>query len=85
MPDENKFQALTDAHFVVRRTCLRCAHFMRFQTGAEWGTCGLITYEHLKHTGPPRNASVPVDGSCPEHKFRESAKAELGAHQRFIE
>lgn len=83
MPDENKIQALTNAGFVVRRTCLRCVHFKK--TIGYWGTCNITPYGHLKHSGPPRCASVPSDGSCPRHELDNSAETFLGAHIRFIE
>ena len=67
MPDPNKFQALTDAHYKVKRTCLRCVHFVKGH--GMWGTCRQITYEHAKHTPTetPRQVSVTVDGWCPHH------------------
>jgi len=83
MPDENKLSALEEAGFQVKRTCYRCGFFDAGARG--WGTCRKITYEHKKHTGKPRQASVPVDGWCPHHETWTEAKALLGAHRRFIE
>ena len=85
MPDENKLQALDDAHFKVKRTCLRCAHFS--QGAGLWGTCRLISYEHTKHTtvDNPRQASVPVDGWCPRHETWLEAESLLQGHRRFVE
>ncbi len=83
MPDENKLQALEDAGFQVKRTCLRCAHFDAGR--ANWGTCRKISYEHKKHTGEPRQASVPADGWCPQHETWLEAKALLKGHAKFME
>lgn len=84
MPDLNKLEALDSAGFMIRPTCLRCEHF---DEGANaWGTCRKITYEHLKHTSDdkPRQASVPVDGWCPQYSERYEAVALLGAHRAFF-
>jgi len=89
MPDKNKLEALTEAGFQVKKTCLRCASFD--QGGSFWGTCRKIRYQHLKHTAPhdePKRgfkASVPVDGWCPQHETWLEAKALLGAHSEFME
>jgi hypothetical protein len=85
MPDENKLQALEDAHFQVKRTCNRCAFFD--EGGLGWGTCRKITYEHKKHTKSekPRQASVPIDGWCPQHETWLEAEALLGGHRKFVE
>lgn len=88
MPDENKLRALDSSGFVVKRTCLRCVHFQAYKPlSREWGTCQKINYEHLKHTATetPRFASVPIDGSCPNHEFGDEQRRSLGGHQRFIE
>ena len=84
MPDPNKFEALRKAGFKVRPTCRRCVHF---SGGSGWGTCAKIPYDHLKHTGPARYASVPVDGWCPSHKFHKyhNLKHPLGAHEEFVD
>ena len=83
MPDENKLQALEDAGFQVKRTCYRCAHFDG--GGRGWGTCRKITYDHKKHTGESRQASVPVDGWCPENAPWLEAEALLKVHRKFVE
>jgi len=83
MPDENKLRALKEADFQVRRVCYRCAFFDEGARG--WGTCRKITYEHRKHTGAPRQASVPVDGWCPQQETWLEAEALLGEHRRFNE
>lgn len=86
MPDENKLKALADAGFIIQRTCSRCVHFrVGHPMQQSWGTCALISYVHLKHTGAPRQASVPGDGSCPRHEFAHDAVDDLGAHARFIQ
>lgn len=88
MPDKNKFEALAEAGFQVKLTCLRCAHFVEGANG--WGTCWKIRYQHLKHTSPyddPKGfrASVPVDGWCPQHEVHYGKQVLLGAHQEFVE
>ena len=83
MPDENKLQSLEDAGFQVKRTCYRCAHFDEGARG--WGTCRKIIYEHKKHTGAPRQASVPVDGWCSQNEVRTEAQALLKGHSKFME
>ncbi len=85
MPDENKLQALSDAGFVVKRTCLRCSHFEAGR--GMWGTCRLNVYEHGKHTSTdtPRQASVPFDGCCSKHTMAPAMEALLRGHHRFLE
>lgn len=63
--DANKQRKLVEIGFTIPATCGLCEHFMA-APGAEWGVCKNHQYEHLKHTGPPRDLSVPRSGSCPD-------------------
>lgn len=83
MPDANKFAKLREIGYTIRVTCGICQHGC-FKGMAEWGTCDLHQYEHLKHTGPARGVSVVRYGSCPQGVLSTS-KADLGAHREFLE
>ena len=85
MPDESKFTALREAGYQIKATCLFCVHG-KFPHGSLWGECQRHQYEHGKHTGGSRNASVLGLGSCPQ--FEEDtvkvAVLGLGAHTEFL-
>lgn len=82
MPDPSKFRALKSADFSIPPTCARCGFFVKGANG--WGTCRVIPYQHEKHTGDTRFASVPADGTCPGFTRCESEIAKLGAHVEFF-
>ena len=82
MPDKNKMQALRDAGFCVLQTCSLCGYFIKGANG--WGTCKAISYQHLKHTGDIRFASVPNQGHCNRFVEFASEVGKLGAHQEFF-
>lgn len=82
MPDPNKFDALRESGYTIPVTCGLCVHgHFPFADGM-WGTCGVIKYEHLKHTGPQREASIVRYGTCPKAKL--SVGVQFGAHQEFF-
>jgi len=83
MPDKNKMKALEDAGFKIQPTCRICSHFS--DKGWFWGTCREITYIHTKHTGDPREASVPRIGHCPKFYLDEKRAASLNAHLSFLQ
>lgn len=85
MPDENKLAALEAAGFKVRPACASCVYFSA-GVMPDWGTCSITSYDHKKHRGPSRDASVPSIGWC--HRYvKDDAKlaALAGAHVRFYD
>ena len=84
MPDPNKFQALRDAGYTIPVTCDLCVHSTFPSTGSMWGTCEKIKYQHEKHTGPARDASIIRSGTCPMAALRVQ-RGVFGAHQEFIQ
>lgn len=85
MPDPNKLQALRESGFKVRPNCSYC-RFFRIGNRPSWGTCEKIPYEHQKHSGPARHASVPATGVCPAVKvIQEAVESHLGSHAEFFE
>lgn len=83
MPDENKFQALRDAGYSIPVTCGICVHGHFPTKDALWGTCGKIKYQHLKHTGPDREASIVRLGSCPSAALSQIVN--FGHHSEFLD
>ena len=84
MPDENKFRALRTAGFRIVPTCASCAYFNRTDDRSRgdplaWGTCRLVRYEHAKHSGSIREASVRADGQCHSHAATSRAAEDLRA------
>lgn len=61
--DANKLARLEDIGYSIQPTCGLCVHFFA-PPGGEFGECDLYSYEHQKHTGPPRKLSVNRHGSC---------------------
>lgn len=62
--DGNKRAELAAIGFKALPTCSTCVHG---KIAGDWGTCGLHEYVHLKHSGPPREMSVPRTGWCMSH------------------
>lgn len=72
MPDPAKIEALQAAGYKILPVCLTCKHLNPAGPRSRaWGTCQLVSYEHGKHTGEPRKATVHVAGSCDKHEMRD--------------
>ncbi len=82
--DANKLGELRTIGYKIPKTCGLCRHGV-FVGANDWGGCAIRTYEHLKHTGPPRQLSIYVGGSCPD-KFepKEQVANILGAYHEFL-
>ena len=63
MPDINKIRALQNAEFRLRLGCHFCIH-STLKPIRDWGTSGKISYQHEKHTGEARQASIHRSGYC---------------------
>jgi hypothetical protein len=61
--DANKLERLKEIGYSIQPTCGLCVHFFA-PSGGEFGECDLYSYEHLKHSGPPRKLSVHRNGGC---------------------
>lgn len=83
MPDPNKLKVLKEAGYIVRPSCDSCEHFIIGTN--KWGTCGVIKYQHSKHTGDPRNASVRRDGWCPKYNCVSSTDLEISGFEIFLQ
>jgi hypothetical protein len=83
--DENKAQALRDAGYRVRGCCSLCQNKNFPKPRADWGTCKVNLYDHKKHTGEPREASVHRTGWCPNFVMEEGAEAQFGKYSEFVE
>ena len=82
--DQNKLNELRTIGFRIPKTCGLCKHGV-FVGASDWGTCAVRTYEHLKHSGPPRQLSVYRGGSCPDKFDVDPARvAQLGAWAEFV-
>jgi len=81
--DANKLEVLRDLPFIVHRVCGLCRHGS-FAPNTNWGTCGRTQYEHKKHTGPARQLSIVLFGSCARFEADQQKKEQLGAYQEFL-
>lgn len=79
--DKNKLTVLREAGYTIPN----CVHG-QFDGGGLFGTCVVRTYQHLKHTGEPRQLSVFAHGGC-EEKFdlRPEIDSMLGAWAEFLD
>lgn len=79
--DAEKRRVLIQIGYEIPPSCGMCKH-ADITPGSDFGTCGLHTYEHEKHTGPARQLSINRHGRCPQfepeglkymalHGFRE--------------
>ncbi len=76
MPDPSKLAALGSAGYRLRDICGICVQ-ARFPSPTDWGTCSKIAYEHGKHVGAPRQASIHRSGWCPAFDPDPAKKADL--------
>ena len=83
MPDINKMDALHKAGYNVPVTCGLCVHGNFDQGFSMWGTCGVIHYDHAKHTGPDRDASIVRCGTCPQAVLDRDLINQFGSHREF--
>lgn len=74
MPDLNKLAALEAKGFKIVASCGLCQHASFGNT--DWGTCSLITYQHLKHKGI-REASIHKAGCCPQYQIKPQKMEDL--------
>ena len=80
--DANKLKVLREIGYKVQRTCGNCSH-SRFPND-DWGTCGVWSYQHLKHSTDVRDLSIHRDGVCGHHEYDEAATVVLGAYREFV-
>ena len=76
--DQNKNEALARAGYRIPPSCGLCVH-ARLASGSAWGTCKVIPYEHLKHSGPQREASIWRGGVCDAFSAAADLVRQLGA------
>ena len=80
--DANKLKVLREIGYAIQKTCGNCLH-ATFPSN-DWGTCGIWTYQHEKHTGDVRELSINKDGVCPHHEVDEASSVVLGAFREFL-
>ena len=85
--DANKLKKLKEIGYVIPETCDTCLH-AEIKPGQDFGECGLITYDHLKHTKPVHELSIYRGGNCIGKGFYEldpEAAKRLGDWAQFLE
>jgi len=75
MSDANKIAKLNEIGYRVQACCRICKH-AAFAPYGDFGSCGVHSYNHAKHTANPRKLSVHQGGVC--SKFTINAKKEEG-------
>jgi len=84
--DANKIDMLRESHYTVGKCCALCASFRPGVKSPLWGTCKRHLYQHGKHTGDRREASVMACGSCPSFDVDDArATALLGRYRCLLE
>jgi hypothetical protein len=94
MPDLNKFQKLRSVGYQIRGCCSLCVHgnfggdgrpnmTKQGYPGYGWGSCGLHTYQHAKHTAV-RGTSIHHSGWCPSFELADMIRATLGSFTEFM-
>lgn len=82
--DENKLKVLKESGYTVFKSCGLCEHF-RSGIGVNFGTCKIQIYDHLKHSGPPREISVTEYGGCQKWEPNSlNFYGTLGTYVQFI-
>ena len=84
--DANKLKVLQDINYKVRKVCGNCKHSRFSSTGANFGTCMIQKYAHLKHTGDLRELSINNFGHCNKHEWAEQIESfQLGGFTQLKE
>ncbi len=81
--DANKLKVLRDVDYKIGPSCALCKHGEFRTIKDDFGSCLAKTYEHLKHTGEPRQLSVYRGGSCRDFVQSPEKLAALGAYGEF--
>jgi hypothetical protein len=81
--DANKLLVLQEIGYRIPGACSLCQH-AAISPGQDWGTCGLYTYEHAKHTGPPRQLSIHRYGRCDKFEIAAGEEEQLGLFEQFL-
>jgi hypothetical protein len=86
MPDDNKFEKLSEVGFRIPISCGLCIHG-QFVGSSEWGECGKHRYQHKKHDNPEdgRGVSIVRAGTCDVPELDPTRVDRLGAHMVFVE
>lgn len=81
--DANKLRVLQKIEYRIQPCCGLCLHG-QFAPATDWGTCGVWTYQHLKHSADVRDLSIHRLGHC--QQFAPAAKevVQLGAFSQFL-
>lgn len=81
--DTAKLVVLRTEGYTIPKVCGLCKHSTFPQN--DWGTCGVISYEHLKHSGLPRQLSIHKSGSCANRFELDQGEADkLGHFREFL-
>jgi hypothetical protein len=81
--DDNKLKKLKVLGYQVNKACGLCQHG-QFKPGSDFGTCSVVTYTHLKHTGEDRQMSINRYGVCPNFELEEQKGARLHGFKQLI-
>lgn len=78
--DAAKLKVLQNLRYRILPVCGLCKHGWFPKT--DWGHCENNTYEHEKHSGPPRQLSIHKFGGC--WKFQRKGNLDyLAGFQEF--
>lgn len=82
--DENKLKELKRVGYEIHKCCGLCENFACLGL-SDFGTCKVITYQHLKHSDAKRQLSVNRYGSCKDgFKLSQDGMRILGVWDQFI-
>jgi hypothetical protein len=85
--DKNKEKKLKKIGYIIPEVCGTCLH-SDIKPGQDFGTCGLISYNHLKHSTDVRDLTIYRGGRCEGEGFYATdpaAEKRLGLWAQFIE
>jgi hypothetical protein len=80
--DKNKLKVLQEIQYQVRATCGSCNH-SSFRSD-DWGTCGVWSYQHLKHSTDVRDLSINKAGYCESWTAKPGYVEGLGGFKEFL-
>lgn len=82
--DANKLSKLKEIGYTVKLTCGLCKH-ADIPPGRDFGTCKLVQYDHLKHSGGSRQLSIHRSGGCSKYEPSDTRDVLLHGFTTLLE
>lgn len=79
--DADKRRVLIEIEYTIK-ACGTC-RYAKIEPKVDWGTCGLHSYEHEKHSESKRALSINRHGVCKDYVVNSAESRFLGGFTEF--